>query len=74
MKQEKLNTIIANNVKNYRKKRNISIEELSYFTDIPNSTLKNIENNKETISIITLYKISKVLKISINNFFEENND
>ena len=74
MKQEKLNTIIANNVKNYRKKRNISIEELSYFTDIPNSTLKNIENSKESISIITLYKISKVLKISINNFFEENND
>ena len=74
MKQEKLNTIIAINVKNYRKKRNISIEELSYFTDIPNFTLKNIENNKESISIITLYKISKVLKISINNFFEENND
>ena len=74
MKQEKLNTIIANNVKKYRKKRNMSIKELSYFTDITYSTLKNIENCKESISIIMLYKISKVLKISINNFFEENND
>ena len=74
MKQEKLNTIIANNVKKYRKKRNMSIKELSYFTDITYSTLENIENCKESISIIMLYKISKVLKISINNFFEENND
>lgn len=74
MKQEKLNTIIANNVKKFRKKQKLTKDKLSHFTQIPIKTITNIENKKENINITTLYKISKVLNIPINKFFEENND
>lgn len=74
MNEEKLNIIIANNVKKYRKKQKISKFKLSYFTHIPIKTINNIETYKENINITTLYKISKVLKTPINNFFKENND
>mgnify|MGYP003303021655 CR=1 FL=1 len=74
MNEEKLNIIIANNVKKFRKKQKLSKLKLSYFTDIPIKTITNIEENKENINITTLYKISKVLKTPINNFFKENND
>lgn len=74
MNEEKLNIIIANNVKKFRKKQKLSKLKLSYFTDIPIKTITNIEENKEKINITTLYKISKVLKTPINNFFKENND
>ena len=76
MNQENLNTIISNNIKKYRIKKNISKTKLSYLTRISKSTINNIENNtyNKEITIITLYRISKVLKVPINKFFEESND
>jgi transcriptional regulator with XRE-family HTH domain len=76
MNQENLNTIISNNIKKYRIKENISKTKLSYLTRISKSTINNIENNtyNKEITIITLYRISKVLKVPINKFFEESND
>ena len=76
MNKEKLNIIVSNNIKKYRKEKQISKVKLSFLTKISISTINDIENNtyKKDISIIMLYKISKVLNIPINNFFEDKND
>ena len=57
--------------------RNISKYKLSKLTNIPYSTLNDIFNNKTDImncSVMTLYKISKVLGVSIETLISEEND
>jgi plasmid maintenance system antidote protein VapI len=57
--------------------RNISKYKLSKLTNIPYSTLNDIFNDKTDImncSVMTLYKISKVLGVSIETLISEEND
>lgn len=62
---------VAKNIKNYRKLKNMSLEELSDYTDIKQELLEKIENNNSSISIYDLYKISVILDTSIDKFFLE---
>lgn len=65
--------VICQNVKKYRKKQKISVIELAEKLDVSVNHLKRIEsiNDRNNISLITLYKISIILGVRIDKFFEE---
>ncbi len=64
---------VAFNVKKYMDEAKMSIKDLSELTEIKESFLQKFLNNTENlpISIYDLYKISVILNISINNFFQK---
>lgn len=81
MTQEELNRIIGNNIKKYRLAYNkngekITQENLAEAINSSVSLISNLESKKSNvgISISNLYKISIVLDIPINRFFEDSNN
>ncbi len=70
---ENIKTIICKNIKKYRNQKGISLANLAEKIDVSVDHLKRIEapNDRNNISLITLYKISIVLGIRIDKFFEE---
>lgn len=73
MTKEKLNMIIGSNIKKYRKLKGITQQELASKINVTSPLIGALESTKMNhgISTYTLYKISKVLNVPINNFFEE---
>ncbi len=69
----KMYKVVGNNIKKYRKDKNISLDELSTYAEIKKSFLEKFEDAQTdlTISIYDLYKISIILDVSINKFFDE---
>ena len=68
-----IKAIICQNIKKYRNIRNVSLMDLAEAVDVTPEHLKRIEsvNDRNNISLITLYKISVVLNVSIDKFFKE---
>ncbi len=68
-----IKSIICQNIKKYRKQKKISVIELAEKLDISVNHLKRIEsiNDRNNISLMTLYKISIILEVRIDKFFEE---
>lgn len=68
-----IKSVICQNIKKYRKQKGISVIELAEKLDVSVNHLKRIEsqNDRNNISLITLYKISVILGIRIDKFFEE---
>ena len=68
-----IKAIICQNIKKYRNIKNVSLMELAEAVDVTPEHLKRIEsvNDRNNISLITLYKISIVLNVSIDKFFKE---
>lgn len=68
-----IKSIICQNIKKYRKQKNVRIIDLAEKLDISVNHLKRIEsiNDRNNISLITLYKISIILDVRIDKFFEE---
>ena len=68
-----IKSVICQNIKKYRKQKNISIIDLAEKLDVSVNHLKRIEsiNDRNNISLITLYKISIILDVRIDKFFEE---
>ncbi|MBP3920090.1 MAG: helix-turn-helix transcriptional regulator [Bacilli bacterium] len=69
--------IIGKNVKYYRilynlKKGKLTQEQLAEKIDVSTALIGNLESEKinQGISVITLYKLSKVLEIPIEKLFE----
>ena len=63
--------LLAKNIRKYREEKNLNIEELSLYTNIKRSILEKIEEDENVvISIYELYKISVILEVGINHFFE----
>jgi len=64
---------IAQNVRKYRKEQNITQEQLAVDIGMSYDYLRRFETQggKEGLSLIRLYKISVVLNVPINKFFEE---
>lgn len=69
-----IKSVICQNIKKYRKQKNIGVIELAEKLNVSVNHLKRIEsiNDRNNISLITLYKISIVLGVTIDKFFEEN--
>ena len=74
MTNEELKMIIGNNIKKYRIMSNLTQEELAKLIGCTTPLIGALESSKmcQGISVYNLYKISKILNISIEKFFEEN--
>ena len=68
-----IKSTICNNIKKYRKEKGIRLMDLAEAVDVTLNHLKRIESptDRNNISLITLYKISKVLDVRIDKFFEK---
>jgi len=67
--------IFSNNVKNIRKEKNLTQEELAELSDLSISYVKQIESCKDfkNLTLTTMLKISKALDTSISRLFNINN-
>jgi len=65
--------IVSKNVRKYRKNFNITQEQLAVDIDMSYDYLRRFESQhgREGISLKSLYKISVVLGVSMDKFFEE---
>ena len=63
--------VFSNNVKNIRKRKNLTQEELAEIADLSISYVKQIESCKDfkNLTLTTMLKLSKALDTSINNLF-----
>lgn len=70
---ENIKAVICKNIKKYRKEKGMRLMDLAELLDISVNHLKRIEsvNDRNNISLMTLYKISIILHVRIDKFFEE---
>ena len=63
---------IGKNIRKYRKEKGVRVMDLAEQLDVSVNHLKRIEsaNDRNNISLITLYKISVILDVRIDKFFE----
>lgn len=78
LKSDELFRIIGTNVKYYRKLYNLNKgkmtqEDLAELVDCSTALIGNLESEKinQGISVFTLWKISKVLDIPVENLFDD---
>lgn len=58
-------------LKQLRVSKNITTYELSELTGIPQSTISKMENGKRKIEAESLQKLADALSVSVNEFFDE---
>ncbi len=68
-----IKAIICQNIKKYRNEKGIRLMDLAEKLDVSVNHLKRIEsaNDRNNISLMTLYKISIILGVRIDKFFEK---
>ena len=78
LESDQLFKIIGSNVKYYRKlynltKGKITQENLAELVDVSTALIGNLESDKisQGISVLTLWKISKTLEISVEDLFDD---
>ncbi len=71
--KDDIKAIVCQNIKKYRNLKGIRLMDLAEAIDVTVDHLKRIEapNDRNNISLITLYKISVVLGVRIDKFFDE---
>ena len=65
---ENLNQIIAANLKELRKKKGLSLEQVSVLTSISKSMLSQLERGEVNPTISTVYKLALGLKVPVTAF------
>lgn len=70
---EDLRLCIGKNLKNIRKDRQLSLDELSKLTDVSASMLGEIERGVTNPTITVLWKISNGLKVPLSSLMKEGN-
>ena len=78
LKPNEIFNVIGQNVKYYRKLYNLNKgkmtqENLAELVDVSTALIGNLESEKisQGISVITLWKISQVLEVSIEKLFDD---
>lgn len=66
-----LNSIIADNLKNIRKEKKLSLDKVANLTGISKSMLGQIEREETNPTITTVWKIANGLKISFTSLIKE---
>ena len=71
---ENIKSVICKNIRKYRNEKGVRLMELADILDVSVNHLKRIEspNDRNNISLMTLYKIAIILDVSIDKFFEDN--
>ncbi len=65
---------IGKNILHYRKKKSMSLDELSKRSGVSKSMLSQIEQEKTNPTVITVWKISRVLDTTVEELVENGND
>ena len=68
---ENLNQIIANNLKDIRKKKGLNLEQTSSLTSISKSMLSQLERGEVNPTISTVYKLALGLKVPVTAFTKD---
>ena len=70
---ENIKSIICKNIKKYRNEKGVRLMNLADKLDLSVNHLKRIEssNDRNNILLMTLYKISIILGVRIDKFFEK---
>ena len=70
---ENIKSIICKNIKKYRNEKGVRLMNLADKLDLSVNHLKRIEssNDRNNILLMALYKISIILGVRIDKFFEE---
>ncbi len=67
--EKNIRKAIGRNVQKYRKLKGFSQTNLCYEIDLDISTLSRLERGELNVTLNTLYKIGKLLNVSIKDFF-----
>ncbi|GAC1314514.1 MAG: XRE family transcriptional regulator [Mucilaginibacter sp.] len=62
---------ISNRIKNRRREKNITVQELAQRANVSKSLISQIENSRTIPSLIVLIDIIKALDIDLNDFFKD---
>ena len=73
VKEEVAALNLGNKIRNLRKHRALTLQEVSDFTGLSKPLLSQIENNIAAPPIATLIKISTALGVKISHFFQDQN-
>lgn len=70
---QNINKTIIQNIIKYRKEKGFTQEKLAYYTGLSNEFVRRVESSKgkRGYSINSIYKISVVLGVRIDKFFED---
>ena len=60
---------VGNKIKQLRKERNLSQEDLALLSGLDRTYINSVENGRRNISIISLEKIANGLRVKIGNIF-----
>ncbi len=64
---------IGTRIKALRDIKAMSQKDLAYAADLDRSYIASVENGQRNISIVNIEKIANALKVSLKEFFEEEN-
>jgi len=70
--EQKYLNIISSNIKKYRESKGFSQESLAEQVDCSREFINRVENRKEDVSLKMLLKLSCILEIIPQQFFDEN--
>lgn len=62
---------IGKRIKELRKEAKMSQKDSAYAADLDRSYMANVENGKRNISIVNIEKIAIALKVSLKEFFND---
>jgi transcriptional regulator with XRE-family HTH domain len=74
LQEKKFLISIGSILKEIRMQKNLSQENLANDADIPINQIGRIERAEINTSLLTIFKITNALEISVSDFFEKLND
>lgn len=66
-----IRVIVGERIKKLRKIRELTQEELAYYSSLDRTYINSVENGRRNISIVNLEKITKALNVSMKDFFDK---
>ncbi len=63
--------IIGHRIKQLREKNGMSQKDLAFDSDLDRSYIASVENGQRNISIVNITKIAIALKVSLKEFFND---
>lgn len=63
--------IIGHRIKQLREKKGMSQKDLAFESDLDRSYIASVENGQRNISIVNITKIATALKVSLKEFFND---
>ncbi|AFM42757.1 putative transcriptional regulator [Desulfosporosinus acidiphilus SJ4] len=62
---------VGQRIKELRKIRDITQEQLAYISELDRTYINSVENGRRNISIVNLEKITIGLKVKLDDFFDD---